>query len=377
MSIAAVRPVLRTFLWTRALVWGMALVAAATATPVRLHDFWGRWDGGWYTTIAEHGYGTVNGDAAFYPLYPALVGALGRLWGDYVLAGVAVSLLATLATFILLYRLALEIGIAHERAVLSVTYLALFPTALFLSAVYSEALFLALALAAFLLAERGRWPAAGLAAGLALLTRPVGVAVVAGLLVLAWRAAPRRRALASLAIAPAVFGLYPLLLGLQTGEPLRFLRAEDVWQRHLATLGPLEGAWNGARAAWLGLARIVAPPQSGGWYWHHEETARTSFTNVAAFASLVVFGGLAVIAWRKFGAAYGVYCLSGLAIMTAAPTPMYPLLSLPRLGIVLFPVFFALASLPLSRRGHIVLLCLSALLLGAALLDWSRGHWVA
>ena len=42
-----------------------------------------------------------------------------------------------------------------RRAVL---YLALFPTALFLQAVYSESLFLFLSLAAFVLAERGRSP---------------------------------------------------------------------------------------------------------------------------------------------------------------------------------------------------------------------------
>ena len=39
-------------------------------------------------------------------------------------------------------------------------YLGVFPTAVFLGAVYSESLYLALALGAFLAAERGRFAAA-------------------------------------------------------------------------------------------------------------------------------------------------------------------------------------------------------------------------
>ena len=107
---------------------------------------------------------------------------LGRvLFGHYVLAGILVSLAAALGSCLLLYRLAEE-RLGADGARRAVLYLALFPIALFLQAVYSESLYLLLTLAAFVLAERERCLPAGAAAGLALLTRPPG-----------WRCCPRSR----------------------------------------------------------------------------------------------------------------------------------------------------------------------------------------
>src|SRR5438128_1527065 len=84
---------------------------------------------------------------------------------------------------------------------LAVIFLAVFPMALFLQAVYSESLYLLLVLAAFALAERGRFATAGLVTGLAILTRASGVALLPALAVLAWRNRDRTRAAASLALA--------------------------------------------------------------------------------------------------------------------------------------------------------------------------------
>jgi Gpi18-like mannosyltransferase len=69
---------------------------------------------------------------------------------------------------------------------------------LFLQAVYSESLYLLLAIAAFVLAERGRFGWAGVVTGLAIFTRVTAIALLPALAVLAWRSrdnerAPRRR----------------------------------------------------------------------------------------------------------------------------------------------------------------------------------------
>jgi hypothetical protein len=172
-------PVLPIFVWSRLAIWAGALFALLVFVPnrhpeadrwdsPRLHelgygiDVWARWDSDWYLRIAEDGYAESPSSApAFFPLYPALVGGLGRLLaGHYVLAGVLISLAACLAGFLLLYRLATA-RMGEEGARRALLYLALFPTALFLQAVYSESLYLALVLGAFLLAERGRWLGAG------------------------------------------------------------------------------------------------------------------------------------------------------------------------------------------------------------------------
>src|SRR5689334_9842602 len=98
-----------------------------------------RWDSVWYLAIANDGY--PAGDprrAAFFPLYPLLVRAVNALVGSPIVAGVAVSLTCFAVALVFLHRLtALELGPAAADE--TVWALALFPAAVFFSAVYSEA----------------------------------------------------------------------------------------------------------------------------------------------------------------------------------------------------------------------------------------------
>jgi mannosyltransferase PIG-V len=343
-------------------------------------DVWARWDSVWFLRIAEEGYGAAEeATAAFYPLYPLVVGILGRaLLGHYVLAGVLVSLAATLGAFTLLYRLA-ERRLGPDGARRAVVYLAVFPFAVFLGAVYSEALFLFLALASFLLAERGSFLGAGIAAGLAWLTRPLGVALVPALVLLAWRAPRRAEALVRLTAAPALFALYPLYLWWRVGDPLAFLRAEDVWTRHVSWAGPLGGLWDGLRAGWAGVRQLASTSDTTR-YWSAVQDAdpdRVAAVNLEQLAFLVVFAALTVVAWRQFGAPYGLFAALSLAIPLSLPSERWPLLSIPRFGLVVFPFFLALAALGERPRVHTPLLVVSALLLGAVCVRWALWQWVA
>ncbi len=75
-----------------------------------------------FLRIAEHGYDHAS--AAFYPLYPALVAVLGRVFlGHYIVAGIVISLTAALGAFLLLQRLAEE-RLGLEGARRAVLYLA-------------------------------------------------------------------------------------------------------------------------------------------------------------------------------------------------------------------------------------------------------------
>ena len=275
--VATRNPAVEIFIWSRLAIWLAALFALYAFEPGRnpdaarwddpsvthdlgaVTDVWARWDSVWFLRIAEHGYEHLSNSAtAFFPLYPAAVGLLGRvLLGHYVLAGIVVSLTTGLATFVLLYRLA-EDKIGADGARRAVLYLALFPMALFLQAVYSESLYLMLTVVAFLAAERRRFLGAGLACGLALLTRPVAVALLPALAIFAWRSAQPRRNLAQLAVAPLVFATYPLLLWAQRGDPWTFLHAEGYWSRKVSPAGPLGGAWDGLRAGWAGVRQLAS-----------------------------------------------------------------------------------------------------------------------
>jgi hypothetical protein len=345
-----------------------------------LVDIWARWDSVWFLRIAEDGYGAAEAAApAFYPLYPLLVGALGRvLLGHYVLAGVVISLAATLAAFVLLYRLALA-KIGEDSAQRAVLYLAIFPFAVFLGAVYSEALFLLLALASFLMAERGRFLEAGVAAGLAWLTRPLGIALLPALVVFAWRDADRPHALLRLAVAPALFALYPLYLWWKLDDPLAFVRAQEIWGRELSWAGPLGGLWDGLRAGWAGIRQLAAGSDATR-YWSAVQDAdpdRVAAVNLEQLAFLVLFTGLTVIAWRRLGAPYGLFAALSLAIPLSVPSERWPLLSLPRFGLVVFPCFLALAVLGARPRVHTAVVTVSAVLLGVVCVQWALWQWVA
>jgi hypothetical protein len=394
-------PVPELFLWTRAAIWAVALFAFAAFEPNHhprvarwddpsvtrdlgwVTDVWARWDSVFFLRIAEHGYSAASGTAAaFYPLYPLTVGVLGRaVFGHYVLAGIAVSLAASFGALLLFHRLAEE-RLGAEGARRAVLYLALAPLAVFLQAVYSEALFLLLALAAFALAERRRWLPAGVVVGLAVLTRVAGIALLPALALIAWRSPDRRRALASLAAAPVLFAAYPAYLWLKLGDPWAFARAQDQWHRHLSPAGPLGGIWDGLRAGWAGVEQFASGSHTHA-YWSAVSVADSDPFHVAAvnlenLAFLVLYGVLTVLAWRRFGAPYGLFCALSLAIPLSVPSSRWPLLSIPRFGLVLFPLFLALAAAGGRRpRLHSAILALSALLLGVTTVQWALWQWVA
>jgi len=395
---AARSPAAEIFLWSRAAIWAAAFFAFLVFEPNRhpeaarwddssvthdlgsFTDVWARWDSVFFLRIAEHGYETLTRSAtAFFPLYPAAVGVLGRvLFGHYVLAGIAVSLAAGLAAFVLLYRLA-EPRLGAEGARRTVLYLAVFPMALFLQAVYSESLYLCLCLGAFLLAERGRFLPAGVAAGLALLTRPSGIALLPALAILAWRSRDARGALARLAVAPALFAAYPLLLWRERGDPWEFVHAQGIWTRHLSPAGPLGGIWDGLRAGWAGVRQLASGSHTHA-YWpaaDGTDPMRVAAINLECLAALVLFAVLTVVAWRRFGAPYGLFAALSLAIPLSYPSERWPLLSLPRFGLVVFPLFMALAAIGGRPRAHVAIVSVSSLFLGVAVTQWALWQWVA
>ena len=369
-------PALGIFLWSRAATWVAALFALFWFEPHRhpnahtwdrpvLHDLgsftdvWARWDSVFFLRIAEHGYDGTT--AAFYPLYPGLVALLGRVFfGHYVVAGIVVSLAAALGAFLLLQRLAEE-HLGADGARRAVLYLAVFPTALFLQAVYSESLHLLLVLAAFVLAERGRFAGAGIVAGLAILTRVTGLALLPALALLAWRNRDRVRSFTGLALAVPVAAVYPLLLWQQIDDPWAFVHAQERWHRHLSAAGPLGGIWDALRH-WV-------PPGA--------DRQHAIAVNGEALVVLALLIALTALAWRRFGAPYGLFAAVSLAIPLSLPSDRWPLLSMPRFGLVIFPVFLALAVLGGRPRVHTAIVAVGSLFLGVAAAQWALWQWVS
>jgi 4-amino-4-deoxy-L-arabinose transferase-like glycosyltransferase len=383
-------PALELYLWSRLAIWGGAVFALFFFEPnrnpnadrwdtPRLHDLgyatdvWARWDSDFFIRIAQNGYDDAS--AAFHPLYPAAVAGLGRAFaGHYILAGLVISLLAGAGSFVLLYQLA-EKRLGADGARRSVLYLALFPMALFFQAVYSESLFLFLVLAAFALGERNAFAAAGIATGLAILTRAAGLALLPALAILAWRNRDRLRALGGLALALPVAAVYPLILWLELDDPFAFTDAQDRWHRHFSRAGPFGGLWDGLVAGWRGLEQFIV---GHGTHVAGVSARHAAAENLQAALFLLVFLALTVVAWRRFGAPYGLFAAVSLAIPLSYPSSRWPLLSLPRFGLVIFPFFLALAALTEGRpRAHAAVAACSAFFLGIAVVQWALWQWVA
>ena len=386
--LRALPPPVGIFAWTRLLIWVTVLYAWIWFVPRPRNppdaadlgfatEVWVRADAGWFLRIAEHGYHR-DGSAVFCPLYPLAVGALGRAFdGYYVSAGIVVSMASCAGAFVLLYRLALP-RLGADGARRALLYLALFPMSLFLQAVYSESLYLVCCLGAFVLAERRRWFGAGVMTGLALLTRLAGVALVPAILLFAWRSPDRRRALLSLTVAPILAGLYPLWLQLKLHAPFAAVANEAGWDRHVSRAGPFGGLWHSLQAVWAGIEQLATGDRTHA-YWAHSgsDPLYVAAKNLEDFAFLAVFSWLGVMAWRRFGAPYGIFVLGSLAIPLSVPTTGYPLLSMPRFCLVLFPAFFALASMATTTRRDRTILVLSSFFLAVATVQWSVGQWVS
>jgi hypothetical protein len=383
-SLRAVRrtagdPAVRTFLASRALV----LVAAVVVAPLlavqgrELHpapwplDRLAGWDTWHFTRIAERGYlppGLPCCDQAFFPGYPALIRLLMPVTaGSALAAGVIVSLVAGLAAAVLLRRLALELSGNERVARTAVLFLALAPFGVFLSAVYSEALFLALSLGAWLAAVRHRWWLAGAVAAGAALVRVNGLflAVALGVLYLGQLRAdgerrPRPDVLALGLPALATAGYFGYLT-VRTGSLTAWQDAQVTgWDRH--------GAW-----PWQGLA-------AG---WRHVQEPASAHLLVSRWADLlsVVAGVVLVLVLARLRRwAQATYIALSVAVLLCSTT----LVSAPRYTLTWFPAYLLLAELAHRRgggwvgrwlRGPVPLTCGAAMV--AFTLVFATHRWVA
>jgi putative flippase GtrA len=203
------------------------------------------WDGRWYRMVAERGYLPVpshQSDTAFFPLFPLLTDALRALGLPLDAAGILIanaSLLFGLAALYELTRLWLDEQSARRAAI----YAAIFPVGYVFSMAYPEALVLSAMALAGVLAARGRWRAAAIAAAAAALARPEAILLVlplGALGVQAWREAASRergRIVGAVAAAPAALGGIALYDWRTFGDPLAFSSAQRAWNRRLSIHG--------------------------------------------------------------------------------------------------------------------------------------------
>ena len=295
---------------------------------------WERFDALWFLRIADSGYGSADGSAAFFPLYPMAVRAVSLVLGGHPFgASVIVSNAAFLAALVVTFLLtAAEFG--ERRARTTVLLIAFFPTSYFFLMPYSESLFLLLAVTAFWGARRGRWGLAGTAGALAALTRSVGVVLAPALAIEALHRRAERggRAWPGL-LASAATGLgtiaYLAWWQVRTGDWLTPITRQQNWQRELSW--PWSTLWEATRAA------VRYAGATNGGYW---------IADWVIVVPVLAASGYAVARYRP---SYAVFLLGGLLIPLTFVFPDRPLMSMPRFVLPLFPAFWAAAELAEDR----------------------------
>ncbi len=370
----------------------------------RLLGVWTRWDGQWYLKIADVGY-VGAGSSAFYPLYPALVKALGMVLFPlgpyrYIVAALLISGTAFYLALALLHAATREVftpagegvinhaptdvapaegAINHAPTIQNskfkiqnslliaadntILYLAVFPTAFFFFAAYSESLFLLLAVASLYAARRAQWWVAGAAAALAILTRSFGLALFIPLVYEYWRQARAgrgwRRDVVALMLPPLALAGLSVFAYVRFGDPAAFLSSQGLWFRHFSL--PWESLWRG-------LSDVINQPLQ-------YAADNMNLTNLAAALLFVLF---AILVWRALPAVYCLYLDIGVLLALSSAASAEPLLSISRFVVVLFPAFMLLGLAGArSRTFHLVWLLLSVMLLALYFIRFANWYWVA
>ncbi len=336
-----------------------------------LAQVWNRWDTGHFTAIATDGYGEAW-QTAFFPLFPMLERGGAFLIGGPFQAGLLIANLADLGVLTVLHRLIWE-DFSQEDADRAVLYLAVFPSAFFFVAAYSESLFLFFALLSFYSMRRGRWWMAGLFGLFATLTRAGGILLVLPFLYEYFRQHDFKLArihldLISGVLIPVGLVIFSLYCFLRFHDFLAFSHAEKIgWNREL-------------KVPWYGLVTASTTIIQNGWQ------GALSFASIHDMIELSIglfVLGLVILScigpW-KFPKELQSYALYGAAFYLFSilfPTNgKVPLGALSRYLLEVFPAFVMLAVIFRTERATLYYVILSVCLLSFLSLQFLTGHWM-
>jgi len=324
---------------------------------------WAHWDAGWYRDIADRGYWEFvpgrQGPLAFFPAYPLLMRAGRAIVGDTLLAGVMVTCAAGAVAAGLFYTWLKE-RLSPAAAWTALLLFLLFPFSYYLyGAVYADSVFIAFALAAFLLVERGHPWLGGVAGAVATAARPVGFVLVISLAILVvhkrggWRHLTWRDS--GVLLAGLGVGAFALYCWAAFGRPLAFVDAQQGWNQ---TPG-LE--------TWLKVQ----------FFKDVQDFSSPLAWLVFVSHPILTLAGLALVprVVRRLGWAYGSFALLGLAISAVSTKNFF---GMSRYVLSAFPCFAVAGELLAPRvRLRAAALAGSGLTLAAATSFFARGHYLS
>lgn len=313
---------------------------------------WLRWDTICYLMIAETGYSLYPGLTVWPPFYPFLIDLFSFIFKPPLLAALVISGLGTWLAFFLLYIFITE---NHDETTAKNTVFlyAVYPSAFFLVAGYTESLFLALIIGSFLFARRKAWGWAGILATLATLTRNQGIVMSLALFwegILQYReqkglaARERFQILFFSSLPVLVFGAFALYVheGLRAGWPWQTLAT--IWGQYTGL--PWEGILGNSK-------QLLMLPISPDLYWL-PTTILDLFLAILIPVALVTHRHSTRSTYLVFA-----WLILLMSLLKLAPNDM--LVSFSRYMIPVFPFFIAVSPVMQQRliRLSLILICLT------------------
>ena len=342
---------------------------------LRLPLFWGfsNFDGEHYVSIAQNGYAPLQ--HFFFPVYPLLIRIISTVLGHslflYNLSGILVSFVSTAVFLVGLVQL-LKIDYSEKVTELTILLLVLSPASFFFFMVYTESLFLALAVWCFYFTRRRLFLPAVILASIASATKVVGfslgIAILFEILAPSW---PMKNVLEVvkknikelLLVLFSTTGLFAYMTFLQkeTGDALVFLHKISVFgDQRSSTLISLPQVF------YRYVFKIIPNLTN---YWP------TTFTTLLEFAVAVIFLLICIFSFRTLRKSYWIYLVIGFLVPTLAGS----FSSLPRYVIVLFPAFLYLATLFENKKKEYtyIVFAIFGLLQIISLMLFFRGYWLS
>lgn len=317
--------------------------------------FWAfaNFDGEHYLSIAKYGYQFRGGfpQYAFFPLLPLLINLLAYLVRDYYVSGMIITQLALWIALVYLSRWVKLLGIKDLRLSLLLT-----TGSVFLASIYTEPVFIALAVLTMYFSEKKWWGRAVLTTALATATRVNGTFLAGFLFIKLLQS--KKSLTSSLSYLLASFsGLfaYMTFLYFKTGDALAWFHSQGAWGKATAT-SPLTTALSYFKAVTYEFTADFV---------HYVVVIEVLTT---AFALYLFYY---LLKSKLLDLSYWIY-LGGNLVM---PILTGSLGSMPRFFLILFPLLSVVPSLPKIGKTMYYIFSITACLIG--IVFFLRGYWYA
>ncbi len=325
---------------------------------------WGNFDGAHYLKLAQLGYKEAF-TQAFFPLYPLLIRTLSLVTQNGLISALVISHLAAFGFIYFFIKLG-RLDFSKKALNWSLAFLLLFPTSFFLFSVYTESLFLFLAVLSLYLVRTKKFIPAAIIAGLASATRLVGIFLLPAILWEYHRVNIKKPLKSKLAnfislsvLSSSGLALYLNFLHRRFSDVLIFVSSQPDFGagRQVNKLVMIY------QVIWRYLKMFVTVNPTNDIY----PVLIFEFILSIFFLSLIIYAFI-----KKLRPSYLWFIVPSFLLPTLTGT----FLSMPRFLLTSFPLFYLLGNIK-NKYLKISIASVFTILLTWGFLRFSRGYWLS